>query len=436
MDQLSARTGRCSIEGDPIEKTSMERERSLQRYDQSASQNIGFELNMHDSFASATSKVAENNRRKIAAIIQRQQRRQANQIGFLTQQLCYSNHDQTDPFENFNNTRNEEYYTERVPNINPQGQTFNFTPRQRPHDSIFASLQIQDPPMYATGNSILQNRNHLSLIQRSEMQKEANVFGHSILPTEKQLHHTKFSGTSNNDAMRSIKSFQPQTMRTPISLDNPAEDGLRFNGLFSTMSRSDITGTDSYFSGTSYTQLINNLRESALLAEVPPVCNAIPIEAAMQVHGIITPTTVPMHSDTDVHHLSKYQCLIRKQLEFFAAKRENAVFSVQGRKKPIRVGQVGIQCRHCCHLPHRTRGRGAVYYPVNLAGVYQAVQNMATVHLNQHCAEIPGEIRNELKSLRGKRDESASTGGKYYWTSKCEDVDIKEYADGIFFTNT
>lgn len=395
---------------------------------------------MHDSFASATSKVVENSRRKLAAIIQRQQRRQANQISFLTQQLCYANHDHTDPYENFGNARNEEYYTGRVPNINPQGQTFNLTPRQRPHDSIFASIPSQDPPMYATGNSIIPNRNHLNLIQQSEMLKEANVFGLSIL--EKQLLHTKFSGTSNNDAMRSIKSFQPQTMRTPISMENPAEDdgSLRFNRLFSTMSRSDdITGTDSYFSGTSYAHLVNNLREEALmplLTAVPPICNTLPIEAAMQVHGMVTPNTVPMHSDTDVHHLSKYQCLIRKQLEFFAAKRENAVFSVQGRKKPIRVGQVGIQCRHCCHLPHRTRGRGAVYYPVNLAGVYQAVQNMATVHLNQHCAEIPCEVRNELKSLRGKRDESASTGGKYYWTSKCEDVGIKEYADGIFFINT
>jgi hypothetical protein len=147
-------------------------------------------------------------------------------------------------------------------------------------------------------------------------------------------------------------------------------------------------------------------------------------------------STVMIYSESDVYHLSKYQCLIRRQLEFFASRPEDTTFSVQGRKKHIRIGQVGIQCRHCCHLPHRLRGRGAVYYPVKLSGVYQVVQNMATVHLIQHCNEIPSEIRDELTSLRGNREDSATGGGKYYWTSKCSDAGVMEKEDGLFFLNT
>ena len=144
-------------------------------------------------------------------------------------------------------------------------------------------------------------------------------------------------------------------------------------------------------------------------------------------------TTVPMDCESDTEQLSKYQVLIRLQLEYFVSQDDDVAYSVQGRKKQIVVGQVGIRCRHCSYLPHRLRGRGAGYYPAKLSGVYQAAQNMATNHLNQHCNIIPAAIREELCSLRGGRHESSTGGGKQYWTNKCTEIGLIERDDGVYF---
>jgi len=74
---------------------------------------------------------------------------------------------------------------------------------------------------------------------------------------------------------------------------------------------------------------------------------------------------------SDQTQLSTYHQLVRNQLEFFVATQVDSQTSVQGRKKGIRQGQVGIRCIHCAHVSIRQRGRGSVYYPKRMQGVYQ-----------------------------------------------------------------
>lgn len=405
----------------------------------------------------------ESNLRKLAAIMQRQQRRLTNQVSFLTQQRHYPSHGRYLPLQSsiglqhslpvIDWTRstipivlNDDCSVSARRTIDSQGNAFNSIRRS---DSILASqLQPNDTKRsYTIGGSTASNFGPVELVRQHEKQNEDSN-GPSFLSTNNQLLLGSLLDT-DNEIFRSLRSqaCQTQTMRSSATLDRLAPGALH------TLERvplpidiysNNIPSTGSYFTrATSCKDVGRDLRfraGSLLLpvASSQPQAYNLPNVTESRNGGIngTVSQTIPMQSDTDVHHLSKYQCLIRQQLDFFAAKPENAVFSVQGRKKPIRIGQVGIQCRHCCHLPHRRRGRGAVYYPVNLAGVYQAVQNMATVHLNQHCSEILDGIRNELKSLRGKRDESTSTGGKYYWTTKCEDAGIVEQVDGIFFSST
>ena len=73
----------------------------------------------------------------------------------------------------------------------------------------------------------------------------------------------------------------------------------------------------------------------------------------------------------DAEQLSDYQILVRQQLELFVAAPEDVESNTQGRKKPVVLGQVGLRCRHCAPFPLRSRGRGAVYYPGTLFGIYQ-----------------------------------------------------------------
>ena len=456
----------CKDEGNLKEETLIEREQAWneQMYDQIGLDTRLHELRSQDSYAVQVTK-AENNQRKLAAILQRQQRRQTNQINFHTQQLRYPNHGRFAPQVNQFDLRNSfpaiDLTRNAIPTfLNPEcniaraaieshehsfnSHAFNSMLPQR--DTIFSSqLQMNDQYSYAITDPVTSNISPMRLMRRND--KEGSR-GPSFLPTDCEKHQLLLQKiTSESNAItRSIhgQPFQYQTMRSPTTSDSlPSAGTLRTLDRVplaigcSNNSRNYFSDASSYEQATSGFRMYDNSLHPAE-PSLPKYCNQLSETELQLSRGINNAfsQTVPMQSDTDVHHLSKYQCLIRQQLEFFAAKPENAMFSVQGRKKPIRIGQVGIQCRHCCHLPHRTRGRGAVYYPVNLAGVYQAVQNMATVHLNQHCSEISDEVRTELKLLRGKRDESTSTGGKYYWTSKCEDVGVVEEFDGIFFSKT
>jgi hypothetical protein len=119
----------------------------------------------------------------------------------------------------------------------------------------------------------------------------------------------------------------------------------------------------------------------------------------------------------DVEQLSDYQILVRQQLELFEAAPEDVESNTQGRKKPVTLNQVGLRCRHCAPFPLRARGRGAVYYPGTLYGIYQAAQNMAGSHLCGACLHISPQIQQELRRLREKRDNAS--GGKQYWADGC-----------------
>lgn len=136
----------------------------------------------------------------------------------------------------------------------------------------------------------------------------------------------------------------------------------------------------------------------------------------------------------DVEQLSDYQILVRQQLELFEAGTEDVESNTQGRKKPVTLGQVGLRCRHCAGLPLRARGRGAVYYPAKLTGIYQAAQNMAASHLCQACQQIPPALKQEIRKLRERRDNAS--GGKQYWADGCRAQSVVEDETGLRFSRS
>jgi hypothetical protein len=140
------------------------------------------------------------------------------------------------------------------------------------------------------------------------------------------------------------------------------------------------------------------------------------------------PTVIYMSCDDD--SLSEYQCLVRKQIELFEARREDVDSNAQGRNRPIVMGQVGIRCRHCTMLPPKHRARGAIYYPAKLYGLYQAAQNMASSHLCEHCQHVPPDIRAELL-LKLRDRKSSAGGGKKYWADGVRILGVFEDEDGL-----
>lgn len=152
----------------------------------------------------------------------------------------------------------------------------------------------------------------------------------------------------------------------------------------------------------------------------------------------------PLYLSCDPDNLPPYQVLLRRQIEFFEALESDvhllsstsksqcttvAAGTKQGRNKPIVLGQVGIRCKHCYGLTssrNQQRTRGAVYYPSTLNSIYQASQNMASIHfLGGYCQTIPPAIKEELQELRSS--QKASVGyGKAAWAIKASAIGIYE----------
>jgi hypothetical protein len=126
----------------------------------------------------------------------------------------------------------------------------------------------------------------------------------------------------------------------------------------------------------------------------------------------------------DDETLSEYQILLRKQIEFFEAQREDVETVMPGRKKGIELQQVGIRCRHCSPIPLHSRTPGAAYFPAKMSGLYQAAQNLAKSHLCGCCDNIPDSIKRQLIALQ-KRSR-AGHGGKHYWADGAKALGVEE----------
>jgi hypothetical protein len=138
---------------------------------------------------------------------------------------------------------------------------------------------------------------------------------------------------------------------------------------------------------------------------------------------------IPLSLPCDDEHLSEYQILVRQQLELFEAEQEDVDSNTQGRKKQVTLGQVGLRCKHCAGLTLRQRGKGSVYYPTKLQGIYQAAQNMAGSHLADACQCIDDRLKVTLMTLRQRRD--TASGGKQYWADGAKALGLYETEEGL-----
>ncbi len=197
---------------------------------------------------------------------------------------------------------------------------------------------------------------------------------------------------------------------------------------------------------------------TTLAPQTQPALGTIPSAASLPVRRIASPAA-PLHAiitdqsstDQDVGptgrppvmlslasdpgSVSEYQCLVRQQIEFFEATQEDVQSNAQGRNRPIVLAQVGIRCRHCVDLPQSVRGRGAVYFPSRLDGIYQASQNMSAHHLCELCSHIPEGTRSKLLALKDN-NKSSSGGGKGYWSNGARQLGvIEDRTIGLRFEN-
>jgi hypothetical protein len=132
-----------------------------------------------------------------------------------------------------------------------------------------------------------------------------------------------------------------------------------------------------------------------------------------------------MSCEGDEVSMSHYQCTLRRHIEFFAATEDDLKAKAQGRNVKIRLGQVGIRCRHCGRVPPDERGRGSVYFPAKLASLYQAVQNISSNHFKDGaCRNAPPGVVAEIDELRRTRPKHSGGLGKRYFSQSAASLGI------------
>lgn len=135
----------------------------------------------------------------------------------------------------------------------------------------------------------------------------------------------------------------------------------------------------------------------------------------------------------DVLKLSSHQVLLRHQIEAFKASEEDVSTHTRGRNKAIMMGQVGIRCCHCAHLPVSHRQKGSTYFPASLLGLYQAAQNMSTTHMQCGlCSEMPDLIKHQFAQLLSTKVAS-SGAGRPFWAESAKKLGLVDTEDGIRF---
>lgn len=165
--------------------------------------------------------------------------------------------------------------------------------------------------------------------------------------------------------------------------------------------------------------------------------------------GITGRSPIELYLSCNDDYMSEYQCIVRKQIEYFEATTEDVETIVQGRNRPIVLGQVGIRCRHCSllNMPVSQRAHGSTYYPTKLQGIYQASQNMAQTHLLELCPFVPPNVRNDLIRTRARdnneygdnsndkkrkqkaprsKEKSVAGAGKQFWAQTAAVLGIYE----------
>ena len=137
----------------------------------------------------------------------------------------------------------------------------------------------------------------------------------------------------------------------------------------------------------------------------------------------------------DKHWLSDLVCLIRENIEVFAATADDVTARSRrgGIKKPIALGRVGIRCIHCVNVPHDQKAKGAVSYPNSIRIVHQAVRNWQRYHFDA-CDKIPASVRRAYAALKSTRSHSGNASLKY-WIDSTTNLGLVDTnaEDGIRF---
>lgn len=140
-------------------------------------------------------------------------------------------------------------------------------------------------------------------------------------------------------------------------------------GMFGNRQRSSTTGCMDQFQEYS---------------KPPPSCS---VDASQERR----PVGLYLYGDEET--LTGYECLIRKQLEFFEPKEASPNSTGCSNTRMV----VGLRCRHCAHIG--SKSIGGMVYPVRPDLLAETAHKLVTGHLLKSCPYVSDPLRKEIRRL-------------------------------------
>jgi hypothetical protein len=103
----------------------------------------------------------------------------------------------------------------------------------------------------------------------------------------------------------------------------------------------------------------------------------------------------------------------------------------KGRKKALRLGQIGIGCLYCRNAENKLKG--STYFPTCISGIYNATMIIQQRHFAV-CPFVSREDFAKYSALKGLTARSAST--KEYWILAAKKLGLVDTVSGVFFQSS
>ena len=321
-----------------------------------------------------------------------------------------------------------------VPGMNQPNSLMHSVPLLQHHHPVMLSLNLpvayplafQQPPVPPFGALAMAN----PLTQQAQFFHAPNVLNLApaegfVLGMNRNLIPVPVSHIGSVVAQRGAQQVIPSSLQAALQSSSPGIAPQPSVLPMTQLLQMPVTGIRNVGAGSASAGRVN----AASVAN-----QKIRSEPAQETHPSTTPVrTRLLHIPCDEDVLCQNQVMVRKQIEFFEAGEEHANTSISGRRKPVIVGQVGLQCRHCANLPIKRRQKGCVYFPARLNCIYQAAQNIASSHLTNNCDQIDPVVKDELIQYQ-KAGRTKGHAGKKYWAKTAEAQGLKENGGYLTFS--
>jgi hypothetical protein len=138
---------------------------------------------------------------------------------------------------------------------------------------------------------------------------------------------------------------------------------------------------------------------------------------------------VPLATDEDQNWLSDLLCFVRSELvEVFRATDKDV--RQRNKSKRVRLGQVGLRCRFCAHIPQGGRVGRSSSFPSSLDRIYQSLTMMLRDHFAR-CTIMPSAHQERFIELK-RRTTQGATDSKQYWVHSAREMGLEDTETGIW----